>query len=85
MMNREFRDELLRDLTELMEDLTRIESLLKTFEKKYGMSSEEFAEKFDKMELKPERDFISWHAHYLGYKGLLKRRDELFEKLGLKF
>ena len=72
---------LIQELSEITEDIERVKKLLERFEKIYGMSSEEFVKKFEKMELKPERDFVSWHAHYLAYHGLIKRRDEIISKL----
>ncbi len=72
---------LLQELKEIEKDMQRVREILKRLEKDHGMSSEEFSKKFENHELRPERDFISWHAHYIAYKGLVKRREEIIHRL----
>ncbi len=72
---------LLQELKEIEEDLQRVRKILDELEREHGIKSEEFSKKFEDHEIEPERDFISWHAHYIAYIGLIKRRDEIIQRL----
>jgi hypothetical protein len=44
-----------------------IAARLKTYEQRYGMTTEEFDEKFTKGEVEETREFVEWHLEYRFY------------------
>jgi len=68
-----------KDLNEGEYMLERFEKRLKEFEEEYGMSSEEFMEKFESGELGDDEDFFEWYAVYKSKEHWEEKTTELRE------
>ncbi len=55
-------------------DLARVESVLKEFEEKFGMTSDEFFAAYQSGQLPDTAEFVEWNAFY-------KMRQRLLERL----
>ena len=66
------RNSLERELRIIEHSIERTIKKLKDFEEKYGMSSEEFYEKFEKGELGDSQEFMLWASEFEALKMLKK-------------
>ena len=57
--------------------ISRTRERLAAFEKQYGMTTEEFARRFDGVDLKETLDFIEWSGEIKMLRLLEERRDAL--------
>ena len=74
------RNSLERELRIIEHGIRRTEKKLKEFEEKYGMSSEEFYERFEKGELGDSQEFMLWAAEYEALK-VLEKDKEIVERM----
>ncbi len=74
------RNSLERELRIIEYSIERTTEKLKSFEKKYNMSSEEFYEKFEKGELEDSQEFMLWASEYEALK-VLKKDKEIIERM----
>jgi hypothetical protein len=65
------------ELKTLMFGIQRTRERLATFEKQFGMTSEEFARRFNGIDLKETLDFIEWSGEIETLRLLEERRDAL--------
>ncbi|HID86395.1 MAG TPA: hypothetical protein EYP55_03330 [Anaerolineae bacterium] len=61
------------ELSRDQESLNALQEDLNSLEEKYGLSSEEFFEKFQKGQLEDTADFMEWNALYKMYSRLKNR------------
>lgn len=69
-------------IEEINQKLTDIYNSMKYFEKKYGMKTEVFYNKFLAGSLGDDMDFFEWKASSDVYKELQEERKALFEAIG---
>lgn len=74
------RSSLERELRIIEYSIEKTMEKLKSFEKKYSMSSEEFYEKFEKGELEDSQEFMLWASEYEALK-VLKKDKEIIERM----
>ncbi len=65
------------ELKTLMFGIQRTRERLATFEKQFGMTSEEFARRFNGIDLKETLDFIEWSGEIETLRLLEERRNAL--------
>ena len=74
------RNSLERELKIIEYSIEKTMEKLKSFEKKYNMSSEEFYEKFERGELEDSQEFMLWASEYEALK-VLKKDKEIIERM----
>jgi len=69
------------ELRSIIVGLQRTRSMLRNYEQKYNMKSEEFYKKFMKGELEEKDEFIDWAGEYEIYQELTRRKKIIEEML----
>ena len=69
------------ELRSIIVGLQRTRSMLRNYEQKYNMKSEEFYKKFMKGELEEKDEFIDWAGEYEIYQELTRRKKIIEELL----
>ena len=69
-------------IEEINQKIIDVYNSIKYFEKKYGMNTEEFYNKFLMGSLGDDMDFFEWKASSDVYKELQEERKALFEAIG---
>jgi len=69
------------DISILRNEMEKLGKMLDEFEKRHGMSSGEFRDRFDAGELGDDREFIKWHACKDTYDELGKRCAEMRNRI----
>ncbi|WP_202318616.1 hypothetical protein [Archaeoglobus neptunius] len=77
------RNSLERELKLIEYSIQKTTEKLKDFEKKHGISSEEFHKKFEKGEIGDSQEFMLWASEFEALELLKKDRDAIIRMLKL--